>query len=177
MENKIIKIINNIVYKGIEDGYLICDIEWSAPRRQRIFIGDKRKMVTVRDETIDAKIKLDTNNIKLLEKLRNFKKGEKLELEVLAPAFGHARDIDIFEVNDVLDIIDQLKRSNKHCLIKTPIPTKEEIGKLKGRRKNTTIAEKNKRITELELENVKLKSRIQELEHQLQQNNYKLNTN
>lgn len=171
MQNKINKQIYNIFFKGVEDGYLICDIEWSAPEKRKIKVGDKRKTITSRDETIDAKIKLDTNNTKLLEKLKNFKKGENLELEVLVPAFGHTRDIDVFEVNDVLDIVDQLKRRNKNCLIERPIPTQEQIEKIKRKRKSkrTATTEKNQKINELELENSMLNLQIQELVKQIQE--------
>lgn len=168
-----------VKFKGLEGDCLICDIEWAKPKRvKRIMEVDGNqvfKTVTERLISKNARIKLDINNHKLLEKIKSLKKNKKIYIEARIPANIDRQDTVKWELQNILDEIDLLELSNKNCLIQCEIPSRDELKEKnasykpkKKSKKDIKIAELEEKAIKLEEENSQLKLQFQLLQKQLQ---------
>lgn len=167
-----IKESREITFKGLENNYLICDIEWAKAKRVKrmVDVDGELKLKTVTDHPLEkgAKIKLDISNPELLEKANLLVDGDIITISYRIPANVDQYDTDTWEIIDILDDIDLLEISNKHCLIPDEIPKKEN--KIQPKRTAKKKNKKDIKIAELEQENAQLRLRIQVLEQQLNNN-------
>lgn len=164
-----------VTYKGLENNELICDIEWTKPRKEKMYVFEngkkKLKTKTIYDKDNDVRIKLDENNkFSIIEKLKIIPYKDKILIKYRMNN-ADRRKTENWHLLEVFNQLDLWKTSNEKTLIYCREPQKlinkyETNFKQKTKRKNTKdviIAEKDKRINELEVENAQLRLQIQKL--------------
>ena len=178
--------IREITFQGKEDDYIICDFEWSKPKKIEVKIKGKLKSTTYHPVAKMAKIKLDMSNPTLLEKVNMLTKRDVVYMKYHIKAGDYDEDISAWTVIDIFDDIDKLDDSNKSHIfdskvLEDKIPKKDKLiqPRKKADKKLSKQEEKievlEAKITELETENieVKVKNRkltleVQNLKKQLQ---------
>lgn len=142
----------HVPFKGLEGDYFICDIEWEKASKVKKWeeVNGKMKLKSVTHHPIDkdVRLKLDTTNSKLLEKIDTFAKGEVVRISYRV--YGRREyEIDTWEIIDVLDEIDLAELSNQNCLITTDVEVvrkrvEEKRAKDKTKAKPIKSKKKNK---------------------------------
>lgn len=158
------------VFKKAIDNYIICDVIMgnsryiTVPAELRSVLNKSRIKQTPGEA--DAKLKVDTNNIKLMEKVKKLKSKQKIHIRVKYPRRGGYFNINTWEVIEIFDDNDLLELSNKTGLFPSEIPQiyrpQETLEKPKKQyKKDIEIAELKEKVVELEKENAQLKSQLQ----------------
>ncbi len=164
--------IKEVTFRGFDGNNFICDIEWEKPKREKRLVEvdgtSVLKTVTCYSEDKDVKIKMDTSNPNLLEKVRELKNRDIIYIQFRIPKNSYRYKTEDWEILDVLDDLDLLEISEQNCLIKGDIPKRERIIQPRRKTKDKNPSKKDIKIAKLEEENTQLKSQIQLLQKQLQ---------
>lgn len=118
------------VFKKRIDNYIICDVIMggskyvTVPKELRETVGKSRIKQTHGEG--NAKLKLDTNNVKLMEKVKRLKRNQKIYIRVIYPRVGGYFHTDTWKVIEIFDEYDVLEMSNRNCLFSSEIPQKEK---------------------------------------------------
>lgn len=161
------------VFKETIDDYIICDVYMggaqyvNVPSELVLTLGKKRIKQYYGEE--DAKIKLDTNNAKLIEKVKKLKSNQKFYVEVSYPRSGGYYNVDTWKVVEIYDTLPETKRSYLFPSTQLSKPKVQELSE-----KTKKQYKKDIKIAELEEENARLKSQVQLLQKQLEE---KVNAN
>lgn len=164
--------IKEVTFRGLDGNNFICDIEWEKPKREKRLVEvdgtSVLKTVTCYSIDKDVKIKLDTSNSNLLEKVSLLRNRDIIYIKFRIPKNSYRYKTDDWEIIDVLDDLNLLEYSEQYCLIKGDIPKRERIIQPRRKTKDKKSSKKDIKIAELEEENAQLKSQIQLLQKQLQ---------
>ena len=156
------------VFKETIDGYIICDVYMggaqyvNVPSELVLTLGKKRIKQYYGEE--DAKIKLDTNNVKLIEKVKKLKSNQKFYVEVSYPISGGRYNIDRWKVIEIYDTLPEPKKNYLFSSTELPNPKVKKVSE-----KPKKQYKKDIKIAELEEENARLKSQVQLLQKQLEE--------
>lgn len=164
------------VFKKAIDNYIICDVIMgnsqyiTVPVELRSVLN-KTKIKQTHGEP-DAKLKVDTNNIKLMEKVKKLKSKQKIYIRVNYPRRGGYFDTDTWKVIEIFDDKDLLEMSNKNCLFPNETPQNDKLQEAlkkpkKQYKKDIRITELEEKIFVLEEEKAQLKSQLELLQKQI----------